>query len=87
MRWRIAWLLGLISKRSCQRADGSSKVRYGSRVTAEIAALVLSTKYNKPMDAYRCWFHCRKWHIGESVFTDQDKQHGTHSRRRTRLRW
>jgi hypothetical protein len=65
--WRIAWVLGLVSKRSCYRADGTPKIRYGSEGSAAMAAHHMGRKTGKNYDVYRCWFHCRKWHIGRSV--------------------
>lgn len=67
MRRKWHWLLGLLSKRSCYTLNGKPKIRYGSRDTALRAAEKLSISYGKPMDAYRCWFRCRKWHVGRAA--------------------
>ena len=56
-RWR--WLLGLISKRSCQRADGRPKQRHQTRRAAEKAAASMARDSGRQFDVYRCWFHCR----------------------------
>jgi len=39
------------------------KVDYKSQETAEKSAVKLTVKFNRPFDAYQCWF-CRGWHIG-----------------------
>lgn len=65
--WRVYWILGLLSKRSCYRMDGKPKQRHKTREAAEKAANSLSNKTGRDMEAYRCWFRCRKWHIGGAV--------------------
>jgi hypothetical protein len=66
---KIYWLMGLISKRSCYRSDGRPKQKYPTKEAAERAAIAIEAKHGSKLDAYRCWFRCRKWHIGSSVTT------------------
>jgi hypothetical protein len=67
LKHRVRWLAGLLSPRSCTNANGNPKQKYPTKEKAERAAASLERKNNKPYDAYKCWFHCRQWHVGGSV--------------------
>ena len=63
----IHQIKGYLSPRSHYRYDGTPKVQYNTRATAEAAALYMSEKLKRPQEAYRCWFYCRKFHIGRAA--------------------
>lgn len=67
MKYRWVWLKGLLSKRSHYTASGEPKQAYSSADSATRAARAMAMKTFRPFDAYRCWFYCRKWHIGAAV--------------------
>lgn len=71
---QVGWVLGLLSKRSCYRADGKPKQRYPSFGSAATAAYQMERKTGREFDAYRCprcWLRNRLrrwgWHIGGTV--------------------
>lgn len=74
LRQRWHWLLGLISSRSCYNAAGKPKVRFTTRESAQKAADSMSRKTGRQFDVYRCWFHCRQWHFGGSVKTEETQK-------------
>lgn len=64
--WRIAWIIGLFSKRAHYNSAGKPKQPY-SKQSAIRAAIHMSMKTGRQFDIYRCWIYCRKYHIGGSV--------------------
>jgi hypothetical protein len=67
MRWRYAWVRGLLSKRSHLTTAGNPKQAFRTRSSAQLAAASLELKTGRRFDVYRCWVYCRKFHIGGSV--------------------
>ena len=70
IRWRVAWLLGLLSRRSHYTASGKPKQAFASRAQAQRAAASMTRKTGRPFDVYRCWLYCRNFHFGGSVRPD-----------------
>lgn len=63
---RFAWVLGLLSKRSCINAKGNPKQRFDTREAANRAAFHMWEHTRRNYDVYRC-LRCRKFHFGGSV--------------------
>lgn len=58
-------LLGIISKRSHYRDDGSSKVMYNTKASAIKAAESMKTKQKKHFSNYKCLW-CDGFHLGKN---------------------
>lgn len=67
MKWRFAWLMGLLSRRSHYAASGNPKQAFATREAAQRAADSMSRETGRAFDVYRCWFYCRKFHFGGTV--------------------
>lgn len=77
---QVGWVLGLLSKRSCYRADGNPKQRYPSFGSASSAAYKMKQKNGREFDVYRClrcWIRNRfrhwQWHIGGTMNPAADR--------------
>lgn len=57
--------LGLFHIRSHQRADGTPKVIYNRRSSAEKAAESMEKKHKKHFSVYKC-IYCDGYHIGKN---------------------
>lgn len=58
-----AW--GLFSKRSHFRDDGTPKVMYNTRQSADRAAASMKKKYGKHFSVYKC-IYCDGFHLGKN---------------------
>lgn len=67
MKWRIAWLISLFSRRAHFTNSGKPKQSYNTKQSADKAAIAMHNKTGRDFDSYRCWVYCRKFHIGGSV--------------------
>lgn len=68
-RWLHTIVSGLCGRdNSCvYERDGvrKPKIDYRSQQSAARAALDLTIKWGRDMDAYQCWY-CRGWHVGNT---------------------
>ena len=62
---RTGNVLGLFDKRSHYRDDGSSKVSYNTKASAEKAAKKMMEKHGNYFSNYKCLF-CDGYHIGKN---------------------
>ena len=58
-------VLGLFTKRSHLNANGTPKVRYNTKATAEKSAQKMSEKTGKYFSNYKC-IYCDGFHLGKN---------------------
>ncbi len=58
-------ILGLFSKRSHYRDNGTEKVSYNTKATANKVATKMSAKHETHFSNYRC-IYCGKYHLGKN---------------------
>lgn len=56
-----------------QEATCDTKIKYGSEESAAKAAVAMSTKYGRDLEAYPCDF-CGDWHIGRTMTEEERKR-------------
>ena len=63
---RKGHLIGLFSKRSHENANGKPKIAYGSKASAQKAAIAMGQKRGAYFSNYKCpW--CDGYHIGKKL--------------------
>lgn len=62
---RKGHILGLISRRSHKRKDGTPKITYNTKVSATKAAENMKERYGKHFSNYKCLW-CNGYHLGKN---------------------